>query len=104
MNTQDRIADALERIASALESRNQRRQHARKNETSVFDMPMDEMEFRVRNIAPTFNGRNVTMDEIMSACDFKNATRGQRQIMGLVLERCGFKQKRTAQQRYYIAP
>lgn len=102
MNTQDRIAAALERIADALDKRNQ--PVALNKFITTLDAPGDEIQERLKAALPELQGRQLTMDEILSACGIKQATKGQRLAMGFAVARCGFRQRRTASQRFYVAP
>jgi hypothetical protein len=100
-----RIAGALERIATTLETRNNSKPaRIRIQQIPVLPEAICEIEEKLRAGLPELKGTTLTMDEIMSVCKIENATRGQRQAMGPILARVGFKQKRTARQRFYVAP
>jgi hypothetical protein len=100
MDTQERIAAALERIADALEHKNQSRinhQESRKAEP-----PFNQLEARLLEVLPSLRGRYLTMPEILAACGVKPGGEEYRS-MGFILARHGFRQRRTARARYYIA-
>jgi hypothetical protein len=105
MNIDERIAAALERIADALEAK--RRKEVSASEARRFDY-MDESSaeiyLSIRDSIPRMSGRKLTLEEIISICGIKYTGRGQRQAMGRFLTELGFQKRRTAQQRYYIAP
>lgn len=99
-----RIAGALERIANALESKNERKASRIKMlPISPLPLAINEIEEKLMKNLPELKLMTLTMDEILSICEIENATRGQRQAMGPILARLGFRQKRTAHQRFYVA-
>lgn len=102
MNTQVRIAAALERIANALEARQCRpaRPAREPYQPRSYSLP-GGMDAKLMAAKPSLSGRDLTMDDLLSACGLKDATFGQRQAMGAVARRCGFVQVRTAGQRFY---
>lgn len=96
-----RIADALERIAAALEQSAQRPARAsRERRDDDFSGYSRWMEAITDN-ADALKGR-MTMDEVLDALGTPHADRGTRLSVGFALRQLGIRRGRSADQRFYV--
>jgi hypothetical protein len=103
MENLKRIADALERIASALE-KSPRKNIMRAYKPIQHVDTVSEYQALLTNEILEGLPDVCDMSVILSAVGMENATYGQRTTFGRALNNVGVKQRKTATKRLYIIP
>lgn len=104
MDINERIAAALERIANALETKNDRRKRAKPFPVIPHPSQYAGLEDALRSNLALLPPTPLTMDELLRICGVEGRTKGHRIAMATAARICGFKQSRTSKHRFYSKP